>query len=104
MSDDPYKVLGVPKTATQDEIKKAYRKLAKSLHPDLHPDDPGKQATFALVVSSVGAPLFTNANDQLVVSGTTTLTVVDAAGLSAGDLIQLAGFGGAGTNNGVYTV
>ena len=41
MSEDPYKVLGVPKTATQDEIKKAYRKLAKSLHPDLHPDDPG---------------------------------------------------------------
>ncbi len=49
MSDDPYKVLGVPKTATQDEIKKAYRKLAKSLHPDLHPDDPGKQAEFQAV-------------------------------------------------------
>lgn len=49
MSEDPYKVLGVPKTATQDEIKKAYRKLAKSLHPDLHPDDPGKQAEFQAV-------------------------------------------------------
>lgn len=49
MSDDPYKVLGVPKTATQDEIKKAYRKLAKSLHPDLHPDDSTKQAEFQAV-------------------------------------------------------
>lgn len=49
MSDDPYKILGVPKTATQDEIKKAYRKLAKSLHPDLHPDDSGKQAEFQAV-------------------------------------------------------
>ena len=49
MNDDPYKILGVPKTATQDEIKKAYRKLAKSLHPDLHPDDPGKQAEFQAV-------------------------------------------------------
>lgn len=52
MSDDPYKVLGVKKTATQDEIKKAYRKLAKLLHPDLHPDDAGKQAEFQAVASA----------------------------------------------------
>lgn len=36
--DDPYKALGVAKTATQDEIKKAYRKIAKTDHPDLNPD------------------------------------------------------------------
>ena len=40
MIEDPYKVLGVAPNATQDEIKKAYRQMAKKYHPDLHPDDP----------------------------------------------------------------
>lgn len=49
MDDDPYEILGVAKTATQDDIKKAYRKLVKQLHPDLHPGDAGKQAQFQAV-------------------------------------------------------
>lgn len=36
---DPYKVLGVPTTATDDEVKRAYRKLAKQYHPDANPGD-----------------------------------------------------------------
>ena len=38
MSLDPYAVLGVPPSATDDEVKKAYRRMAKKYHPDIHPE------------------------------------------------------------------
>ena len=46
MSEDPYAVLGVKPEATQEEIRKAYRGLAKKLHPDLKPGDRQAEEKF----------------------------------------------------------
>lgn len=46
MAKDLYAALGLTKQATADEIKKAYRKIARTNHPDLSPDDPGAEARF----------------------------------------------------------
>ncbi len=49
MADDYYKTLGVERNASQDDIQKAYRKLARKLHPDMNPDDPKAKDRFKKV-------------------------------------------------------
>ena len=49
MADDHYQVLGVPRTATAEDIRKAYREMARKYHPDLHPDDKAAQEQFKKV-------------------------------------------------------
>ena len=53
---DPYSILGVPRTASEDAIRKAFRKLAKKHHPDLNPGDKVAEAKFKEI---------TQANDLL---------------------------------------
>lgn len=52
MSWDPYAVLGVGKSAAPDEIRKAYRKLAKELHPDVRPNDSASEERFKRVTAA----------------------------------------------------
>ncbi len=52
MADDPYSVLGVAKTASAADITKAYRKLAKKLHPDLNPGDKAAEEKFKKVTAA----------------------------------------------------
>ena len=54
MSDNPYEVLGVKPAATADEIQKAYRQLAKKLHPDLNPGNVQAEEKFKKVGAAYG--------------------------------------------------
>jgi DnaJ-class molecular chaperone len=52
MTISPYDTLGLTKSATLDDIRKAYRKLVRTNHPDLHPDDAGAEARFKEIAAA----------------------------------------------------
>ena len=52
MARDPYQVLGVARTASADEIKKVYRRLAKKLHPDLNPGNKAAEEKFKAIAEA----------------------------------------------------
>lgn len=59
MAEDHYETLGVPRTASAEDIRKAYRELARKYHPDLHPDDDSAKEKFKKVQTA-----FDVLNDQ----------------------------------------
>ncbi len=83
---DYYEVLGLKKGATDAEIKKAYRQMAKKYHPDLNPDNPEAEAKFKEV---------NEAND--VLSDPEKKARYDQFGFAGVDPSYGAGAGGAGT-------
>jgi len=52
LSWDPYAALGVPKASSAEDIRKAYRKLAKELHPDVRPNDKASEDRFKRVTAA----------------------------------------------------
>jgi DnaJ-class molecular chaperone len=89
MAADPYSILGVARGATESDIKKAYRKLAKELHPDTNQDNPKAADRFAQV---------TNAYDLL--SDTEKRARFDRGELDGDGNPAFGGFGGGGARGG----
>jgi len=86
---DYYELLEVSRTATSDEIKKAYRRLAREHHPDINPDDPTSEAKFKEVAKAYEVLSDPEARARYDRFG-------DGEGVNFGDPFGQGGMGGLG--------
>ena len=96
---DYYEVLGVDKNASEDDIKKAYRKLAKQFHPDLHPGDKECEEKFKELNEAaqvLGDPEKRKKYDQFGFAAFDPNAGFGGGGAGFGDFGGFGGFGGFG--------
>ena len=94
LEKDFYAVLGVPKDADATTIKKAYRKLARSMHPDHNPGDAAAEAKFKEIGEAYAVLSDTEQRqqyDQLrAMAGGARFTQGDPITMTAGDIARVA--------------
>lgn len=96
---DYYEVLGIPKTATPEEIKKAYRKKAMQYHPDRNPDNPEAEEKFKEVAEAyevLSDESKRQRYDQYGFAGVDPNFGAGAGGANYGGFGDFGGFGGFG--------
>jgi molecular chaperone DnaJ len=94
--DDYYNILGISRSASQDDIKKAFRTLAKKYHPDRNPDDPNAEEMFKKITEAYDVLSDSEKRSNYDRYGTADFQGVDMGGFE--DLISqvFGGFGGFG--------
>ncbi len=91
---DYYEVLGVPRAATEDDLKKAYRKLARKYHPDVNKDNPDAEAKFKEAAEAYA--ILSDAEKRQKYDQFGHSAFEGAGGAGGFDFSNFGGFGGGG--------